>query len=177
MEWKIPLFKTYWNQSDLELVSKVIRRGTHWAAGPEVEEFERKLAEFHGVNHALTFNSGTSALVAMYEAIDVRGYEVIVPSFTFIATANAVLLAGGTPVFAESESETLGLEAEDVAKKITSKTKAIVALHYAGGVSRDIEKLRDLAKKKGIVLLEDNAHSLGVRKDGNYVELLELHPY
>jgi perosamine synthetase len=165
-QWKIPLFKTEWSEDNVEAVNKVIRRGTHWAAGPEIEEFEKKLAEFNGVKYALTFNSGTSALFAMYKAIGVEGKEVIVPSFTFIATANAIILAGGIPIFAESEEETLGLDAEDVERKITANTKAIVALHYAGGVSKDIEKLKEIANKHNIHLLEDNAHSLGVRKNG-----------
>lgn len=165
-ERKIPLFKTYWTENDVKATEKVIRRGTHWAAGPEIQEFEKKLAEFTERKYALTFNSGTSALVALYSAVGINGREVIVPSFTFIATVNAVILAGGRPVFAESEEETLGLDAEDVARKITADTKAIVALNYAGGVSRDIEKLKLLAEEKGIVLLEDNAHSLGVRKNG-----------
>ena len=76
----------------------------------------------------------------MYLAIGVKDKEVIVPSFTFVATANAVVAAGGIPIFAESEEETFGLDAEDVKKRITKNTKAIVALHYAGGVSKDIEK-------------------------------------
>lgn len=162
----IPLFKIKWYQEDLEAVNQVVKRGTHWAAGPEIEKFEKALAEFHNSEYALTFNSGTSALVAMYEAVGVRGFEVIVPSFTFIATANAVILAGGKPVFAESEEETLGLDANDVEKRITPNTKAIVALNYAGGVSKDIEKLREIANQHNIILLEDNAHSLGVRKNG-----------
>lgn len=166
MEWKVPLFKTHWQDTDYLSIEKVIKRGTQWAVGPEIEQFEKKLAVFTGRKYALTFNSGTSALVALYSAIGVQGKEVIVPSFTFIATANAVLLAGGIPIFAESEEETFGLDAADVAQKITPHTKAIVALNYAGGVSRDIEKLQQLAVTQGITLLEDNAHSLGVYKNG-----------
>jgi perosamine synthetase len=166
MNYQIPLFKMHWTEKDVEAVSAVLRRGTQWAAGPEIEEFEKALAQFHGKKYALTFNSGTSALIAMYKSIGVEGKEVIVPSFTFIATANAVILAGGIPVFAESEEETLGLDAEDVKKKITKNTTAIVALHYGGGVSRDIEKLQKIAAENNLILLEDNAHSLGVRKKG-----------
>lgn len=164
--WKIPLFKTYWQEKYLEKVEEVIRRGTYWAAGPEINAFEEKIAQFCGRKYALTFNSGTSALVALYSALGVSGKEIIVPSFTFIATANAVVLAGGKPVFAESEEETFGLDAADVEKKITPRTKAIVALNYAGGVSRDIEKLQEIASRHNLILLEDNAHSLGVRKNG-----------
>ena len=166
MEMKIPLFKTHWHESDVTAVQAVIKRGSYWAVGPEIKEFEKKLATFSDRKYALTFNSGTSALVALYRAIGVQGKEVMVPSFTFIATANAVILAGGIPIFVESEEETLGLDVEDVKNKITPNTKAIVALNYAGGVSKDIEKLREISEEKEIVLLEDNAHSLGVRKNG-----------
>lgn len=166
MAWKIPLFKTKWYDSDIEAVTKVLRRGTSWAAGPEIEEFEKALAAFTGRKYALTCNSGTSALQLMYQAVEVQGKEVIVPSFTFVATANAVVAAGGTPIFADSESETFGLDADDVEKRITKNTRAIVALHYAGGVSRDIEKLQQLAQKYNLLLLEDNAHSLSVKKNG-----------
>src|SRR3989338_3408772 len=102
----------------------------------------------------------------MYQAINIKGEEVICPSFTFIATTNAIVTAGGIPVFAESEAETYGLDAADVEKRITKNTRAIVALHYAGGVSRDIETLQQIAEKHNLILLEDNAHSLGVHKNG-----------
>src|SRR3989344_5858979 len=164
--WKVPLFKTKWYEDDLTAVEKVLRRGTSWAAGPEIQEFERALAKFTGRKYAVACNSGTSALQLMYQAIGIKEKEVIVPSFTFVATANAVIAAGGIPVFAESEAETFGLDAEDVRRKITPNTAAIVALHYAGGVSRDIEKLQKIAQEHNLVLLEDNAHSLGVLKNG-----------
>ncbi|MBU2633751.1 MAG: DegT/DnrJ/EryC1/StrS family aminotransferase [Nanoarchaeota archaeon] len=166
MEWKIPLFKIYWTEDDVKSVQEVIKRGTFWADGPEVKEFEKKLVEFTGRKYALVFNSGTSALHAMYDAFGVKDKEIIIPTFTFPATANAVVLAGGQPVFAESEDETYGLDAEDVESRITSKTRAIVALNYSGGVSRDIEKLRKIADENNILLFEDNAHSLGVRRNG-----------
>ncbi|MBU0614754.1 MAG: DegT/DnrJ/EryC1/StrS family aminotransferase [Nanoarchaeota archaeon] len=166
MTWKIPLFKTYWEENDVKAVDEVIRRGSFWATGPEIVEFEKRLASFTGRKYALTFNSGTSALHTMLSAYDVNGKEVIVPTFTFIATANAVVLAGGVPVFAESEDVTFGLDAEDVKSRINKNTAAILTLNYAGGVSRDIEKLRKIADDNGILLLEDNAHSLGVKKNG-----------
>ena len=166
MNWKIPLFKIYWNEGDLKLVEGVIKRESYWAVGPEIIEFENKLVEFTGRKYALTFNSGTSALHALLHSFDIKDKEVILPSFSFIATANAVVLAGGIPIFAESEDETYGLDAEDVKKRVTKKTKAILTLNYAGGVSRDIEKLKNIASEFNILLLEDNAHSFGVKKNG-----------
>ena len=113
-KWKIPLFKMHCEEKDILAVEKVLRRKESWAAGPEVEEFEEKLAKFNGTKYALTFNSGTSALHAMFLAAGLKGKEVIVPSFTFIATANALVLAGAIPVFAEIEKDTYALDAEDV---------------------------------------------------------------
>ena len=165
-KWPQPLFKIRWQEADVDAVNLVLRRGASWAAGPEIEEFETELAVFTGRKYALTCNSGTSALQLMYQAINIKGEEVICPSFTFVATANAIVTAGGIPVFAESEAETYGLDAADVEKRITKNTKAIVALHYAGGISRDIEKLQQIAEKHNLILLEDNAHSLGVHKNG-----------
>jgi len=161
MNLKIPLFKMYHDEDDIEAVSKVIKRGTYWAIGPEIEEFEKKIAAFVGTRYALTFNSGTSALHTLLLAYDVKGKEVIVPSFSFIATANAVVLAGGIPVFAESEADTFGLDAEDVERRITKKTKAIIPLHYGGFPSRDIEKLRKIADQHNLFLIDDAAESLG----------------
>src|SRR3989344_2697546 len=161
MDWKIPLFKTYNDSDDLAAVSSVIRRGTYWAIGPEIQEFENKIAQFIGKKYALSFNSGTSALNALLEAYEIKGKEVIVPSFTFIATANSVLLAGGIPVFAEAEDATFGLDVEDVGRRITKKTIAVMPIHYAGCVARDIEKIRDLCIKKGLLLIEDAAQSFG----------------
>ncbi len=161
MDWKVPLFKTYNDSDDIEVVSSVIRRGTYWATGPEIQEFENKIAHFIGRKYALSFNSGTSALHALLEAYNIKGKEVIVPSFTFIATANAVLLAGGIPVFAESEDTTFGLDVEDVERRITKNTIAVMPIHYAGCVARDIEKIRDLCIRRGLLLIEDAAQSFG----------------
>jgi perosamine synthetase len=169
MDWKIPLFKIYWDQADIRAVSSVVRRGTYWATGPEIVEFENCLAGYFGVKHAVTFNSGTSALHLLLLAHGIQGKEVIVPTFTFIATANAVLLAGGKPVFAESESETFGLDARDVEKRVTKDTGGVIQLHYGGMPGRDTIALRDLCRKRGILLIEDAAESLGSSIDGKPV--------
>ena len=169
VEWKIPLFKMYSDQEDLEAVSKIIKRGMFWADGPELREFEQKVAEYIGTKHALSFNSGTSALHILLSAYNIKNREVIVPSFTFISTANSIPMAKGIPVFAEIEGETCGLDVEDVKKRITPKTKAIILVHYGGQPARDTIKIRDLAKKNNILLIEDAAEAFGASIDGKKV--------
>ena len=161
MKWKIPLFKSYWEEDDVEAVAKVIRRGTHWAAGPEIEQLEKGIANFVGTKYALSFNSGTSALHADLLAHDITDGEVIVPSFTFIATANAVVLAGARPIFAEIEDRSYGLDPEDIKERITNKTKAIIPVHYGGEPCRGIRAIREIADDHNLLLIEDAAESLG----------------
>lgn len=163
MKWKIPLFKMHSTEEDINSVSKVIKRGTYWADGPEIRKFEKKIANYIGTKYALSFNSGTSALHVLLLAHDIKGKEVIVPSFTFIATANAVILAGGIPIFAESETDTFGLDAKDVKKRITKKTKAIITIHYGGFPAKDTKELKKIADQNNILFIEDAAESLGAK--------------
>ncbi len=104
-----------------------------WTGGPSVTASKQDVANFIGQEYADAFNSGTSGLFAVLQSLGLgSSHEVIVPSFTFIATCNSVLQAGSVPVFAEIEEETFGLYPQDVEKKITSRTKAILPVHYAG---------------------------------------------
>jgi perosamine synthetase len=161
--WKIPLFKIHWDEGDVEAITEVVRSGMNWATGPKVEEFEQMIAEYTGVDHAITFNSGTSALHAAMIAYGIGpGDEVIVPSFTFIATANAPIFVGAKPVFADVEEETYGLDPSDVAEKITRKTRAIMPIHV-GGCPCHIRELAEIARDRNIPLIEDAAESLGAK--------------
>ena len=163
MKFKIPLFKTYWDEEDIKSVTDVIKRGSYWATGPEIQEFEDKLSEYVGTKYAVAYNSGTSALHALLLAYDLKqGDEVIVPSFTFITTANAPLFVGAKPVFAEMEAKTYGLDPEDVKERITSKTKAIMPIHY-GGCPCLIRELKEIAGDHNLLLIEDAAESLGAK--------------
>ncbi len=166
MKWKIPLFKSYWDQNDIDSITKVVKRGTYWATGPEIQEFENKIAKYVGAKYAISFNSGTSALHSLLLAYNIKSKEVIVPSFTFISTANAVLLAGGKTVFAETESQTYSLDAESVKEKITEKTKAIIPIHYGGLPSKDIFELKKITEDNNLLLIEDAAESLGSTYQG-----------
>ncbi|UYP48048.1 UDP-4-amino-4-deoxy-L-arabinose--oxoglutarate aminotransferase [Candidatus Lokiarchaeum ossiferum] len=168
MRTKFPLFDIYWDKSDVENVSNIIKRGSYWAVGPEIKEFEKKISEFFNCKYALAFCNGTAALHSLLLAYGITSGEVIVPSFTFIATANAVILAGATPIFADIEDETLGLDPVDVERKITSKTKAIIPVHYGGKVCKNIHKLKDIAVKNNLLLIEDNAESFGAKIDNFY---------
>jgi perosamine synthetase len=164
MSWKIPLFKMYWDAHDVTAVSKVIRRGTYWTMGPEVEQLETSITRFIGRNYGVSFNSGTSALHAALLAYHIKqGDEVIVPSFTFIATANVVVLTGATPVFADIEEESYALDPESVKEKITKKTKAIIPVHYGGCPCKHIRALKEIAEDHHLILIEDAAESLGAK--------------
>ena len=166
----IPLFKIHWDDNDIEAVVSSLKRGMSWADGPTVEEFEKLIAQYIGRKYAVVFNSGTSALHALFMALGIGGGdEVIVPSFSFIATANAPLFVGANPVFADIEEDTYGLDVKEVEKKITEKTKAIMPMHYGGAVARDIKELRALADKHNIILIEDAAESFGAKLDNQKV--------
>lgn len=163
MSWKIPLFKIYWNEEDVKAVTEAIKAGMNWAVGLSVEKFEGMIAAYIGAKYCVVFNSGTSALHAALLAHGIRqGDEVIVPSFTFIATANAPLFVRAKPVFADIEEETFGLDPEDVKEKITSKTKAIIPIHY-GGCPCLIREIKEIAEDHNLILIEDAAESLGAR--------------
>ncbi len=161
MNWKIPLFKIYWDNKDIDAVTNIIQRGEYWTVGPEIGKLEEDIASFVHKKYALTFNSGTSALHADLLAHGITSGKVIVPSFTFIATANTVVLAGAKPVFADIEEESYGLDPEDVQEKITAKTKAIMPVHYGGSCCKYIKALRDIAEDHHLYLIEDAAESLG----------------
>jgi len=157
MSWKIPLFGIYWDKRDVEAVTEAIKAGMNWATGPNVGKLEGLIASYVDTKYALTFNSGTSALHAALLAHKItQGDEVIVPSFTFIATANAPLFVGAKPVFADIEDETFGLDPEDVKEKITEQTRAIIPIHY-GGCACKIRELKEIAEDYNLILIEDAA--------------------
>jgi len=161
--WKIPMYRILTDKNDISHTSKVIRRGMSWAIGPEIDEFESKLAKYVKSDYCITFNSGTSAQHASLIAAGIREkHRVAVPSFTFISTANSVLMVNAKPVFIDIEEESYGMSPESFQKSVTSNTKAVMPIHYGGGMCR-IEEIADIAKRKKILLIEDAAESLGTR--------------
>jgi len=155
----IPVFDLRFTREDLEAVRDVLRSG--WLTmGPRTEEFERAFAESIGTRHAVAVSSCTAALHLAYLAAGIGpGDEVILPSYTMVATAAAVLYAGGTPVFADivSTDEPV-LDPDHARALITPRTKAIVAMHY-GGYGAAVDTLSGLCREHGLALIEDAAHS------------------
>ena len=168
-DWKIPLYKIYTDEEDYTQISKIIKRGNNWAIGPEIEEFENAIKNYVGVDYCLTLNSGTSALHAAFIAYGFgSGDEIIVPSFSFISTANSVSFVGSTPVFGDIEENTFGLDPKLITKSISQKTKAVVPMDY-GGISCKINEIKDVAHNNNLILIEDSAEALGASINGKKV--------
>lgn len=167
--WKIPLYKIYTDDEDLNLITKILKRGTDWAIGPEIIEFETAIKNYLGIDYCVTLNSGTSALHATFLAYGFgKGDEIIVPSFSFISTANAVLFVNANPKFADVEEQTFGLSTNSIINNITKKTKAVVPMDY-GGLPCNIFDIQKITKENGIVLIEDAAEALGSTINGHKV--------
>ena len=165
-KWKIPLYKVFTDEQDMKQISNVLRRGTDWAIGPEIERFESSLAQYIGRKYCLAFNSGTSAGHAALIALGINSKaEVIVPSFTFISTANWPLMVQSSPKFADIEMQTFGLDPKDLETKISKKTKAIIPIHY-GGLPCKIDEIKEISNKNKFYLIEDAAESFGASLNG-----------
>ncbi len=165
MKWKIPLYKIFTDRDDNKAVNKVLQRGMDWAIGHEIAEFEKKIANYIGTKYCVAFNSGTSAGHAALLAIGIDSGEIIVPSFTFISTANWPLMVNAKPKFVDIEEENFGLSPERVKVEITKNTKAIIPIHY-GGLPCKIVEINRIARNKKITLIEDCAESFGAKIKG-----------
>ena len=168
-KWKIPLYKVFTDENDIKQISNVIKRGMDWAIGPEIEKFESSFAQYIGRRYCVAFNSGTSAghaaLIAL--GIDAKS-EVIVPSFTFISTANWPLMVQASPKFADIEMQTYGMDPKDLESKISKKTKAVIPIHY-GGLPCKIDEIKEISKKNKFYLIEDAAESFGASLNGRKI--------
>ena len=150
------------DETDIEGVVAALK--SDWlTTGPKVDAFEEKFVELLGVDHAVAVSSGTAALHCAMHALGIGpGDEVIVPPLTFAATANCVVFQGGVPVFADVDPKTLLLDPVQVDRKISRKTKAIIAVDYAGQPC-DYDALDSIAKSKNIPIVADACHSLGAQ--------------
>ncbi|GIK83865.1 MAG: spore coat protein [Patescibacteria group bacterium] len=164
----IPFCRVELTQAEITAVTECLRSG--WLTmGNQVQKFEQQFAEYVGVKYAISVNSCTAALDLALLAHNIgKGDEVLVPSFTFVATANVVIHAGAKPVFVDIDKNTLNIDLEDIVKKITKKTKAIIVVHYAG-LPVELTKIKKIAKEHNLIIIEDAAHAVGSKYKGKYV--------
>ena len=167
----IPAAKPIIGDEEREAVDRVLRSGM-LAQGPEVKAFEEEFSALVGGRHCVAMNSGTSALHLGFIAAGIeRGDEVIVPSFSFAATANSVALAGATPIFADIDPKTFNMDPDHVESLITSKTKAIMPVHLYGHIAA-MDRYEEISSKYGVKIIEDAAQghlaSMNGRNSGEF---------
>lgn len=154
----IQFHKPYLNQETIDSVVETLKSGW-WTTGPKVLKFEEEFRKFIGAKYAVAVSSWTAAAHLMLEAINLKeGDEVIIPSITFTATAEIICYFNAIPVIVDVDPVTLNIDPEAVERAITSKTKAIIPVHY-GGIPCDMDKLITLAKKHNLKIIEDAAHA------------------
>lgn len=161
----IPPAKPYFPPEDIPLIKneieKILRSGM-LTLGEYTRRFEAEFAKLCEVSHAVAVNSGTSALEIALRSLGLRkGDEVLLPTNTFTATAAAIIFAGGKPVFTDVNAKTISLDAENVQKYLTPKTKAVMVVHIGGLVCPDIKAIKELCDDKKLYLIEDAAHAQG----------------
>jgi perosamine synthetase len=161
---KIPSAAPFFDDDDINKISeqvKEILRSKRLVLGPFVKKFEELFSNYVGTKHAVAVNSATAALEIVLKYCNVKGFEVIVPTNTFIACPNTVLYAGGKPVFADMNQDSFCMDVDDLTRKISSKTKVIMAVHLAGLAEPAMDELREICDKRGIYLMEDCSHAHG----------------
>ena len=165
---KISYGKQWIDDDDVKAVADTLK-GPYLTGGPTISKLEERLCDITGAKHAVAVSNGTAALHIACLALGIKeGDEVIVYAITFAASANCVLYCGGTPVFADIRPDTYNIDVEDVKRKITPRTKAIVAVDYTGQAV-ELRELLDICREKNIYLIEDGAHSLGTKYNGHPV--------
>ena len=160
----IPSAKPHFMEEDIKPILseiEVILRGGKLALGEKVLAFEQKFAAYTGSQHAIAVNSGTSTLEIILRYYGIEQQEVVVPTNSFVASANAVFFAGGTPVLADIREDTLCLDPTDLKKRITKKTKAVIVVHLAGLPCPQMAEIIDICDRNGLVLIEDAAQAHG----------------
>ena len=164
----IPITKPALGEDEARAPYESIKSG--WVTqGPKVAEFERAVASYVGARHGIATTSCTTGLHLALASIGVgRGDEVIVPSFTFIASANAVLYTGADVIFCDIDARTFNVDPSDVEKRITKRTKAILPIDQIG-LACDISAINDIAKRHGVEVVEDAAPAIGESFNGRRV--------
>jgi dTDP-4-amino-4,6-dideoxygalactose transaminase len=167
-DYRVPFHVAAVGEEEVAAVSEVIRSG--WLTmGPKTFEFEKQFADYVGADQAIAVSTCTAALHLALEAAGVRaGDEVLVPTTTFTATAEAVTYLGAKPVLVDVEPDTMNLDPEDAAGRVTDRTKAIIPVHL-GGQPCDMEEIHALAKRHGLRVIEDAAHALPAEYQGKRI--------
>ncbi|MDE6433388.1 MAG: UDP-4-amino-4,6-dideoxy-N-acetyl-beta-L-altrosamine transaminase [Lachnospiraceae bacterium] len=164
----IPYGRQLVDEEDIQAVVDVLR-SDYLTTGPKVAEFEQIVADYVGAKYAVAVSNGTAALhIACLAAGIGQGDEVITSPITFAASANCVLYCGGTPVFADIKKDTYNIDPEDIERKITSKTKAIIPVHYTGQPC-EMDAITEIAKKHHLIVIEDGAQVISGEYKGRKI--------
>ena len=172
MRWRYPLSDIDLGKEEEHEVLSVLR--SRWLSmGPVTERFEAAFTEYLGGGYAIAVSNGTAALHLALASFGIeKGDEVILPSLTFVATANAALYVGAKPVFADiASTQNLNISSEEIKKKITKKTRAIMVMHY-GGYPCDMKAILEIARRYGLIVIEDAAHAPGAEYHGKKCGLI-----
>ena len=155
----IPVFRPSCGEEEIALVTEVLRSGW-WGLGPKTKAFEDEFARYVHARHAVGLNSATAALHLGLRALGIEGREVITTSLTFVSTNHAIVHNNAVPVFADIQDDTLNIDPDEIERKITAKTAAIIVVHY-GGHPCDLDRIRAIAAARRLPVLEDAAHACG----------------
>ena len=173
MKKKIKLFDPNIGKDEKQKISQVLE-SKFWASGSgtgNVLKFENQFKKYLSSDDCVAVNSGTSALNLALSLIDIKKKEVILPSLSFVSTAHAVIINGGTPVFVDIEPETMCIDPNEIQKSITPKTTAILPVHF-GGFPCNLKDIQNIAEKHNLTIIEDAAHAVGAtynnKKIGNH---------
>ncbi|MDK2840468.1 MAG: perosamine synthetase [Thermosipho sp. (in: thermotogales)] len=165
----IPVYEPDLTELEKKMLIKAFDSGWISSKGKYIDLFEEEFSKFLGVKHSITVSNGTVSLHLILKALDIgNGHEVIVPTFTYIASVNAIKYVNAVPVFVDCEEGSWNMNVREVEKKITSKTKAIMAVHLYGQ-SVDLDPLREICNKYNIYLIEDAAEAFGTKYKGKMV--------
>ena len=156
------------NEKEIDEVVDTLK--SNWiTTGPKMRLFEEKFKDFIGSKYAIAVNSGTAALHVSTSSIEIKpGDEVITTPFTFVASANCIIYRGGTPVFADIKKDTYNIDPSEIKKKINSKTKALIPVHFAGQPC-DMDEISEIAEENNLFVIEDAAHAIDAKYKGKKI--------
>lgn len=166
---KVPILRLSYTPEEKAFIKKGIEEvleSGYLTMGKTVAEFERVFAAYTGTKHAVATSSGTSSLEIVLRALAVAGKSVVIPSNTFMATATAVVHAGGRVIFADCERDNLQLDPDDLRRKVRPDTKGVILVHIGGLISPRLDEIRHICEEQGLFLLEDAAHAHGATING-----------